>query len=102
MGGKVGVVAVEVLAGIELKAPHGLVQQALRCAYRVGHRHQHDLALDLAGRVQPLQQRAQVVGGQHAGQFFSVQTGLDVNLQTRAGLAKVKAAQRLVRAQAGR
>ena len=78
--GEVGVVAVEVLAGIELKAPHGLVQQALRRANRVGHGHQDDFAVDLAGRVQPFEQRAQVVGGQHARQFFGVQTGLDVNL----------------------
>ena len=45
---KVGVMAVEVLGGVQLKAAHGLVVQALGQAYRVGHGHQHHFAAQQA------------------------------------------------------
>jgi hypothetical protein len=77
---EVRVVAVEVLRAVELKAAHGLVVQALGQAYGVGDRHQHHLTGELARRLGRFQQRAQVVGGEHAGQFLSMQAGLDVDL----------------------
>ena len=84
--------AVEVLRRVLLKAAHRFVVQALRQADRVGGGHQHDLAPEQSGGFSSLQPGAQVVRGEHAGQLFGVQAGLDVNLQTGAALAKMKAA----------
>ena len=103
-GSQVGVIAVEVLGRVEFKPAHGLVVQALRQAHWVGYGHQHQFATQEAGCFGGFEQRAQVVGGQHAGQLFRVQAGLDVDLETlgtAAGRAKVKAAYALVAAQAG-
>ena len=76
--------AVEVFAAVQFKASRWFVLYALRRANRVGHGYQHDAALDLPGRVQTLQQRAQMVGSQHARQLLGMQAGLDVNFRARA------------------
>ena len=94
--------AVEILARVELKTSHGFVLQPLRRADRVGHGNEHDIAVNLARRIGRLQQRAQVVGGQHTRQLFGMQTGLDIDLRATAGHAKMQAAQRGVQAQTGR
>ena len=82
--GQIGVVAVEVLRGVQVKAPHGFVVHPLRQADRIGHRHQDDLADHVALPLGRFQQGAQVMGDQHAGQFFGVQAGLDVGLSAHA------------------
>ena len=99
---EVRIVTVEVFRGVELKTAHRFVVQPLRQADRVGHRHQHNFAGDVPGSLSGFKQCAQMVRHQHAGQFLGVQAGLDINLAATAGAAKVKTAQGLVAAKAGR
>ena len=94
--------AVEILARVELKTSHGFVLQPLRRTNRVGHGDEHDVPVYLPLRIGRLQQRTQVVSGQHARQLLGMQTGLDIDLGATAGHAKMQAAQRGVQAQTGR
>ena len=100
--GQIGVVAVEVLGCVQLKAPHWFVVHPLGEPDRVGHGHQNHFARHLAGCFSGMQQGAQVVGHQHAGQLFGVQAGLEVDLAPLAWRAKVQTGQRFLAAQAGR
>ena len=99
--GKVGIVPVEIFRGPQLKTPHGFVVQSLCQSQRVGHGHQHHFATQQARIFGRLQQGTQMVCGQHAGQFFGVQTGLNVDLGATARRTKVKTGNTFVAAQAG-
>ena len=73
--------------------------QPLRQTDGVGDRHQNDFTLNLALPLRTLQQCSQVVGRQHAGQFFSVQAGLNVGFGPGAGRAEMQAGQGFLAAQ---
>ena len=85
-----------------LEALRRPVLQPLRRTNRIGHGNEHHFAPYLPPGIGRLQQRAQVVGGQHARQLLGMQTGLDIDLGATAGHAKMQAAQRGVQAQTGR
>ena len=85
-----GIVAVEILAARELEPSLRPAQHGLAQADRVGHRHHDDLAAQAPGRLQRRQPGAQVVGGEHAGQFVGMQRGLQVGLAAAVGRAVVE------------
>mmetsp|Transcript_5227 Transcript_5227/g.19549 ORF Transcript_5227/g.19549 Transcript_5227/m.19549 type:complete len:288 (+) Transcript_5227:1233-2096(+) len=92
---------VEIGAGGQVEATAGRALQVLGQADGVGHRHQHDLAVDGACRVQQLQPLAQRLGDEHGRDLVGMQGGLQIGLVARCAAAEVQAAQPACRAGAG-
>ena len=93
--------AVEVDAGAEVETAEGAALHVLRQADRVGHGHEHDLALDGSHGFQGREAFDEALRHQHRGHLVGMQRGLEVGLAAGGAGTEVQAAHTALRAGAG-
>ena len=89
---------VEILAAGQGEAAERPAEHALAESDRIGHRHQHDFAVDAVAHLEIGEETAQVMGDQHPGRLIGVQRGLDHGLAPCPAVAEMQAVQLAVRA----